>query len=175
MCKLRRSKRAKRLRVQIDADGSVIAIAPLRTSRKVILAFVKSQVAWIKKHRSKMLCAERDPNMISQCPTHYQEHKEQARALIHARVEHFCDSHGFEVNTIRVKRMTTQWGSCSRKKNLNFNYKIVFLPPYLQDYLIVHELCHLREMNHSKAFWAQVEAILPDHREHRKQLRKIYL
>ena len=175
MCKLRRSKRAKRLRVQIESDGTVIAIAPIRASRAVVLEFVESQVAWIKKSRAKVLSAERDPNITTLCPKHYAAHKEHARTLIHVRVEHYCEAHGFAVNTIRVKRMKTQWGSCSPKKNLNFNYKILFLPAHVQDYLIVHELCHLREMNHSARFWAQVEAILPDHKERRKALRKIYL
>jgi len=174
VCKLRRSKRAKRLSLQIDADGGLVAIAPVKIAKSTVLAFLKSQTAWIRKHRKEVLSRERHPDISINCKTHFAKYKADALALVENRVEHFSSTHGFEVNTIRVKKLKTQWGSCSVRKNLNFNYKILFLPEHLQDYLVVHELCHLYELNHSRKFWAHVEAILPDHKARRKALRKIY-
>ena len=104
---------------------------------------------------------------------HYLKHKEAARALVHERAAYFADAHGFSYKRIAIRNTRRSWGSCSEHGNLNFNYKIVFLPRALADYLIVHELCHLREFNHSPAFWAHVEAIIPDHKEKRRLLKKV--
>ena len=103
---------------------------------------------------------------------HYRKHKEEARALINARVEYFSAVHGFKYNRISIRNQKTRWGSCSTKGNLNFNYKILFLAPEMRDYIIVHELCHLKEFNHSRNFWKLVEEICPDYFEIRKGLRK---
>lgn len=103
----------------------------------------------------------------------YEKHKEAARRLVHARVGYFNTFYGFPLRKVFIKNHKSRWGSCSSVGNLNFNYKILFLPEALQDYLIVHELCHLREFNHSAAFWAQVARTLPHYRELRAQLRSL--
>ena len=102
----------------------------------------------------------------------YLNNKEQARAVIMQKVLQFNAQLGYEYNRVSIKNQKTCWGSCSRKKNLNFNYKLLFLPERLQDYVIVHELAHLKEFNHSKNFWALVANIIPDHQEARKELRR---
>jgi predicted metal-dependent hydrolase len=76
-----------------------------------------------------------------------------------------------EYKKVFIKNVTTRWGSCSSKKNLNFSYKIVFLENSVQDYLIVHELCHLKEMNHKESFWNLVALAVPDYLEKRKALK----
>jgi hypothetical protein len=76
-------------------------------------------------------------------------------------------------NTALIKNTSSRWGSCSRLGNLNFNYKIVFLPPELQDYLVVHELCHLGQFNHSQSFWNLVKKTIPEYLRLRKNLRDI--
>ena len=78
----------------------------------------------------------------------------------------------FEINRIAIKNTSTRWGSCSSMGNLNFNYKIIYLRPALADYLIVHELCHLGELNHSKRFWALVQKTIPDYVNINKELRR---
>jgi len=103
---------------------------------------------------------------------HYLKHKEEARELILKRVEYFSSMYGFKYNRVSIKNQKTRWGSCSRKGNLNFNYKISFLHPAMRDYIIVHELCHLKELNHSRKFWALVEDIIPDYFETRRELKK---
>ena len=105
----------------------------------------------------------------------YLKYKETAREFISRRVGYFSNIYGCTVNRISVRDQRTRWGSCSRKGNLNFNYKIVLIPEKLADYIIVHELCHLKEFNHSKRFWALVGQTLPDYAEIRRELRLLSL
>ncbi len=102
----------------------------------------------------------------------FAEHKEKALALVQNRIEYFNNIYGFKYHKISIKNQRTLWGSCSRKGNLNFNYKIALLPPQSADYIIVHELCHLQEFNHSRKFWDLVVKAIPAYREVRKTLRK---
>ena len=97
---------------------------------------------------------------------------EQARFFVENRISYFNKFYKFEINRIAIKNTSTRWGSCSSKKNLNFNYKIIFLKPELSDYLIVHELCHLGQLNHSKKFWALVFKTIPDYAKINKELKR---
>lgn len=101
----------------------------------------------------------------------YLKVREHARALVHARIQHFNAYYNLPLRKIFIKNHKSRWGSCSKKGNLNFNYKIVFLPPDIADYIIAHELCHLAEFNHSERFWALVARTIPAHKQHRKKLR----
>jgi predicted metal-dependent hydrolase len=105
----------------------------------------------------------------------YLLHKEQARILVKSRLEYFNLYYKFPIKKIFIKNQRSRWGSCSSKGNLNFNYKIALLPPELADYLVVHELCHLGEFNHSSAFWALVAETLPDWENRRAALKKIHI
>lgn len=104
---------------------------------------------------------------------HYLAHKEQARALIHDRLHHFNQHYGLTWNRVAIRNQRRCWGSCSSLGNLNFSYKLLFLPPHLTDYIVVHELCHLLELNHGQRFWELVAEQIPDHRERRHELRRI--
>lgn len=103
----------------------------------------------------------------------YLKYKEVARALVRARLEYFNALYEYKWNRIAIKDHKSRWGSCSKKDNLNFNYRIALLPPRLADYIVVHELCHLGELNHSQRFWALVERTMPDWRARRAELMKI--
>jgi len=105
--------------------------------------------------------------------THYLAHKELAREIVTSRVQHWNQVYGFVCGRISIKNQRRSWGSCSEKRNLNFNYKIIFLPETLMDYVIVHELCHIAELNHSAAFWKKVEKTQPEYKTHRAHLRRI--
>jgi len=108
-----------------------------------------------------------------QAASHFERwYKKQARKVLSERVEHLAQKHGFEVNKTRISSARTRWGSCSQKGTLSFTWRLVMAPLEVIDYVVVHELCHLKEMNHSKASWAQVEAILPDYKKHRSWLKK---
>jgi predicted metal-dependent hydrolase len=102
----------------------------------------------------------------------YQKYKQRALELAQQRISHFNRAYGFTVNSIRIKNQKTRWGSCSKKGNLNFNYKIALLPERLADYVIVHELCHLGEFNHSKKFWDLVKKTIPDYKRIKEEFKK---
>ena len=102
----------------------------------------------------------------------YLKYKEVARALVHERLAYFNQFYKFNFKRISIRNQKARWGSCSRQGNLNFNYKIVLLPPHLADYLVIHELCHLGEFNHSIRFWNLVAQTLPNHRALRVELKK---
>ncbi len=103
----------------------------------------------------------------------YLQNKEKARILVHQKIEYFNNFYGYEFNRVSIKNQKTRWGSCSSKGNLNFNYRVLFLPEELCDYVIVHELCHLKELNHSKGFWELVSTTISNYKEKRKKLLKI--
>lgn len=104
---------------------------------------------------------------------HYSMHKEAARELILARLEYFNQHYQLEWNRVAIRNQRRCWGSCTSLKNLNFSYKILFLPAELCDYIIVHELCHLVELNHGPRFWALVAETVPHYHLHKKALREI--
>ncbi len=105
--------------------------------------------------------------------TEYLKYKKRARALVLERLEHYNKFYGFVYHKIAIRNQRSRWGSCSKKGNLNFNYKIVLLPQNMSDYVIVHELCHLGEFNHSHNFWALVVKTVPDYKQIRKAMKSI--
>ncbi len=103
----------------------------------------------------------------------YQTHKEAARTLIHARLVYFNSLYHLDYQRVSIKDQRRCWGSCSSKGNLNFSYKLLFLPPCLRDYVVLHELCHLRVLNHSQAFWDTMALVMPDYAERAVALRQL--
>ena len=104
-------------------------------------------------------------------PALEQAYRRQAKARLEERAAYFASRMGVSYQRISVRAAKTRWGSCSAKGNLNFHWKLILMPPQVLDYVVVHELAHRKEMNHSPAFWAEVEKILPDYRERRKWLK----
>ncbi|MBU0614296.1 M48 family metallopeptidase [Patescibacteria group bacterium] len=158
------SRKARSVRIRIRYSGDVLVSVPFGIKEKRIKRIILEKSKWIaerlekinKISNSDLCCFEKE---------HYQNHKQTALDFVRGKVSEWNSLLKLPVNTIRVKNHKTKWGSCSNKNNLNFNYKILFLPREMQDYIIVHELCHLKEMNHSKRFWELVERYLPDYRE----------
>jgi len=99
--------------------------------------------------------------------------REKAMHFVENRINYFNKFYGFEINRIVIKNQSSRWGSCSSRGNINFNYKIIYLRPALADYLMVHELCHLGELNHSKRFWDLVSQVIPDYKNIRKEFRNL--
>jgi Predicted metal-dependent hydrolase len=104
---------------------------------------------------------------------HYLHHKELARALVLQRLDHYNQHYQLSWNRVAIRNQRRCWGSCSSLCNLNFNYKVLFLPTHLQDYIVVHEMCHLKEMNHGPRFWALVGEQFPEYASARLELRQL--
>ena len=96
---------------------------------------------------------------------------ELALKVISVKVKHYAGLMNVQYGRITIRNQKTRWGSCSSKGNLNFNCLLMLAPDEVVDYVVIHELCHLIEMNHSKAFWKQVEQMMPDYKKHRKWLK----
>ncbi len=167
---VRRSDKAKRLRLAVYCDGSVVLTAPAWVKNRIIEKFISDKKKWVVNKVEYFKNIGSRP--IRRYPRgDYKKYKEAARVLVRAKIEHFNQIFGYTYNRVSIKNQKTRWGSCSVKKNLNFNYKIVYLPEKEQDYLVVHELCHLKELNHSRRFWQLVEKALPDYKAVRHGLK----
>ena len=168
---IRKSPRARRVRMAVYPDGRVVVTLPSRASESHADRFVREKSAWllskIKRFGELPL---RSPRRHSRAE--YLGYKEAARTLVHERIAYLNQIYRFRFNRVSIKNQKTCWGSCSKKANLNFNYRIVLLPVHLADYVIVHELCHLAELNHSRKFWDLVARSMPDHASARAELRK---
>ncbi len=102
----------------------------------------------------------------------YRQAVRVARALVAERLQHFNQVYGYRIGKISIRKQKTRWGSCSKQGNLSFNYRLVHLPEELRDYVIVHELCHIGQFNHSKAFWKLMAQTVPDWKTRRAALRQ---
>lgn len=106
-------------------------------------------------------------------PQGLERFKHRAKRLVRARLSHFNQVYGFSWKRVSIRDQRSRWGSCSSNGTLCFNWRLIVLPEPLADYVIVHELCHLKHLNHSRAFWHLVERAIPDHHHHRRALRLI--
>ena len=156
----------KSIGIQITADG-VIVRAPNRLSAAEIDRFVQSKRSWIEGHMEKVPAPQ--PKFTQ---TQIEALAQKALTVIPERVRHFAPLVGVTYGRITIRNQRSRWGSCSGKGNLNFNCLLMLTPDHVIDYVVVHELCHRLEMNHSPAFWAQVERVLPDYRTSREWLKE---
>lgn len=168
--RLKKSPRARRMRIAVYSGAGVVVTLPAGMKESLAAKFLSAKAAWLldkisyfKKNGQQIF--------IRGGSGDYQKNKQAAMKLAAERVNYFNRIYQLKFNKITVKRQKTRWGSCSKKGNLNFNYKILFLPAAAADYIIVHELCHLKEFNHSKKFWDLVAAAAPDYLKLRKELR----
>jgi predicted metal-dependent hydrolase len=170
------SARARSMRITIHRNGEVKVTVPYGFPRFLVSRFVSKKQKWISDkvtHFLKHPVIEGNSLLRSRSRRDFLAHKKEARELVVARIEHFNRHYDFAYKKITIRNQKSRWGSCSHKGNINFNYKIVYLPPELQDYIVVHELCHLKQMNHSRAFWDLVGEQVSDHKELRKMLKGI--
>ena len=167
---LRVSDKAKRVRISINRDGQVILIKPKRVSKESAINFLISKSDWVFKSLEKFKNLP-SPLDTKDSKKEYLENKDRALSLAKSRIEYFNNIYNFKYGKITIKNQKTRWGSCSRRGNLNFNYKIALLPSHICDYIIVHELCHLKEFNHSQRFWDLVAITIPDYLNIRKELK----
>ena len=173
---LRKSTRAKRMRISVLCEGKVLVTIPSRsffgfeTSNKMVEAFIREKLGWIKSTLDKFSVL---PEWQKKKYTRkdYLNNKETVRSLVEERLGYFNQFYRLNWKRISIRDQKSRWGSCSRRGNLNFNYKLLWLPSDLQDYIVVHELCHLQELNHSKRFWTLVARALPEYNDLRGKLK----
>ena len=164
--KIIRSNR-KTIAIQILPDGSV-AVRCQKLMRGVeVRKFVNCKSTWIEKHLTSRIPRIEEKLTDSEL----KELRERTRILVTERVRYFAPLVGVTYNQIATRAQRTRWGSCSSKGNLNFNCLLGLVPSEVLDYVIVHELCHRKELNHSDRFWNEVFRILPDYKARKQWLK----
>lgn len=158
----------KTISLQITPEGSILVRCPNRMKEADIQGFVDSHKGWIEKHMPKQE-TQTAPQFTEE---EIQNLAQQALEDIPRRVQCYAERMGVSYGNITIRNQKTRWGSCSGKGNLNFNCLLMLTPERVRDYVVVHELCHRKEMNHSIRFWAEVEGILPDYRNSRNWLKE---
>ena len=161
------------LSLEITARGEALVRAPLRTSDAVIRSFVEGKRRWLEAHltqmRQRMAESEAQPRLTEE---ERNSLRLRSRPVFEARADHFAPLLGVSRGKITVRTQRSRWGSCSAQGSLSFNALLLLTPPEVLDYVVVHELCHRKEMNHSPRFWAEVERLVPDWKAQRLWLRK---
>ncbi len=160
--------------VTIKGDRHQVLIrVPLRTSARRVDELVAESRGWIEKHvrlaEQKAIDGDRVAPITA---SEVKELASQAVTVLPRKAAFYASRMGVAYNRITIRNQRTRWGSCSAKGNLNFNCLLMKLPDEIQDYVVVHELCHLKQMNHSPAFWAEVERVIPDYRTRRAWLKE---
>ena len=165
--------RRRTISIEITEDAQLLVRAPKRVPNYEIDAFVNANLDWIDKHKAKVEKRNRlAREAVSVSFDELAELANRASVVIPERVRYFAALLGVTYGRITIGDQKTLWGSCSAKGNLSFNRLLMKAPERVRDYVIVHELCHRLEMNHSKAFWKHVESVIPDHRACRRWLKE---
>ena len=159
--------------LEITQTGQVVVRAPLHMPETEIHTFVKSKSSWLEKHLQKK---DQDVESLQEEGVFSEQELKRleklARQVIPEKVAYYARVMGVTYGRISIRKQKTRWGSCSREGNLNFNCLLMMAPPEVLDYVVVHELSHRLEMNHSSRFWMQVEKVIPDYRKPRKWLKE---
>ena len=162
--------RRKTMALKVSEDGTVTVRIPYGVRPEEADRFVEAHVDWIRKRIAE--CRERAAARPAYTDREREAGKRLAKELLLKKCRYFAERMGVSYGTVTVREQKTRWGSCSARGNLNFHWKLVLMPPEILDYVVVHELAHRKEMNHSERFWAEVERILPDYRARRKWLKE---
>lgn len=157
----------KTVALQITEQGALLLRCPYAMTEAEIRQFLEKHRSWIEKHTVQHPLPTL-PNFSSE---EVRQLANRALALIPPRVKYWAEQMGISYGRITIRNQKTRWGSCSSVGNLNFNCTLVLAPPEVMDYVIIHELCHRKQMNHSPKFWAEVERFCPDHKAHRRWLK----
>ena len=163
----------KTVGIQIRSDGRVVVRAPMKLPEAELEEIIRKREDWIRKHVAKM--RERE---AAQPPVELLTMEEiralasQAVQVIPQRVAYYAPLIGVTYGRITIRNQRSRWGSCSSKGNLNFNCLLMLTPPEVLDSVVVHELCHRKEMNHSKQFYAEVLRVFPDYWKWDKWLKE---
>ncbi len=162
------SKR-KTLSLQVNSDGEVIVRAPYKTGKKYIENFVREHEAWIEKAKTKV--ENKKYSLKEASPEEEKALRRLAREVLPVKVARYSSLIGVSPGRITITGARTRFGSCSGKNNISFSFYLMRFPDEVIDYVVVHELCHILQHNHSKEFYKEIEKILPDYKERERLLR----
>jgi predicted metal-dependent hydrolase len=160
-----RHKRARRYVLRVDPDGRVRVTIPRGGSRREADAFAARHVAWIARQRARL------PQTMHGTGERQVLRTRAARELP-ARLFELAAQHGLTVARVSIRNQRTRWGSCGPDGHICLNWRLVLMPPEVRDYVLIHELMHLRRMDHSRAYWRLVAAACPDYPSAREWLRR---
>jgi predicted metal-dependent hydrolase len=174
------NSRTKHIRITLTHDGHIKVSKPRHVTIAQVKAFILSKSDWINHHLNKIKSTQSEESQNSnQQPLKkltrrdYLLHKTTALQLAKTKLAIYNKHYNLTYKNISIKNTKTRWGSCSRRGNLNFNYKIALIPEHLADYIIVHELCHLEQFNHSQKFWDLVAETIPDYKKRVRELKGV--
>ncbi len=166
---IRKNVRSRRVILRVNPSRGVTVTIPYFVSYKAGLELFLAKKDWVLKVQARQrerIGAEHIPT-----PEEIEALREMAKKILPARLAELAERYSFEYNSVRVKHNSSNWGSCSRKGNINLNLNLVRLPDELRDYVILHELCHLKHPNHGPQFHALLESLCPDHLAKQRALR----
>ncbi len=176
------TSRTKHIRITLTRQGLIRLTKPRHVTLAQAERFLLSKSDWINSHLAKIKSVSEAQSKDPQNPPikkltrkDYLLHKTKALHLATTKLALYNQHYNLPYKNISIKNTKTRWGSCSRKGNLNFNYKIALIPEHLADYIVVHELCHLGQFNHSHKFWDLVAEMIPDYKDNVKELKGFHL
>jgi hypothetical protein len=159
-----RHRRARRYLLRVDPDGRVRVTIPRGGSKREADAFVQRHTDWVARQRARLT-----PSALG--ADERRALRERARTELPARLLELAALHGMTVTGVSIRNQRTRWGSCGRDGNISLNWRLVLMPPAVRDYVLIHELMHLRRLDHSPAYWKLVAAACPEYRDARHWLR----
>ena len=167
----------KTIAIQITLDGDVTVRAPRDCEKAEIDDLIRDRREWIEEKRAEFLaqkreCEKKQEQFPKITPESEREFRRLAKEKIPKRVALFAEQVGVDYGKITIKDTKSRWGSCSYQGNLNFCWRLILAPEEVLDYIVVHELCHRLEMNHSARFWAEVKRVLPEYEKGKEWLKE---
>ena len=168
------SRRSRNVRMRMEYDGSLVVSVPHPGFARFVEPFLRQKASWILRHRERMKKLK-GKTFIKPSKREYEKNKHEILRKVKERLEFFNRFYKFPYKKVRIRNQSSLWGSCTRAGNLQFNYKLMYVPPKTFDYVIVHELCHLAEHNHSDRFWKLVAKMIPNYKAVRRSLHQYVL
>lgn len=163
----------KSLAIEVKKNLCIVVRAPIFVSDREIQEFVEEKSAWIEKAIEKVKDRnEQEKSMPKFTAEEIHNLADKALKIIPKRVDYYAKIMDVSYGGITIRNQVSRWGSCSAKGNLNFNCLLMLCPTEVLDYVVVHELCHIKEMNHSKRFWSLVERFCPQYKQHKRWLKE---
>jgi predicted metal-dependent hydrolase len=159
-----RHRRARRYLLRVDHDGRVRVTIPRGGSKREADAFARRHLQWVARQRARLAESTVDQEERRRL-------RQKARAELSVRLGELAAEHGLHVARVSIRNQRTRWGSCGRDGHISLNWRLVLMPPDVRDYVLIHELMHLRRLDHSPAYWRLVAAACPGYREARHWLR----